>query len=243
MEFSADWLARLAAIIFVDLVLAGDNAVVIALAARNLPRHLQKKAVYAGTAGAIVVRVVLVLFALQLLRLPGLSLAGGALLYYVAWRLISSDDDVHAPSTPADSFWSAMRTIIIADTVMGLDNILAIAGASGGDLGLVIFGFLLSIPIMVGRQHADSAIDGKSAVARYRRGRAAGGDCRSHDFGRPLDARLLAAGMGRRDGMGDDIGGGGVVYGGVRDDLRAAAKGEWRLILRKAGALRRSVRR
>ncbi|MGI9297185.1 MAG: TerC family protein [Gammaproteobacteria bacterium] len=150
MEFSADWLARLAAIIFVDLVLAGDNAVVIALAARNLPKHLQKKAVYAGTAGAIVVRVVLVVFALQLLRLPGLSLAGGLLLYYVAWRLIANDDSARAPSAVADSFWTAMRTIIIADTVMGLDNILAIAGASGGDLGLVIFGFLLSIPIMVG---------------------------------------------------------------------------------------------
>lgn len=150
MEFSADWLARLVAIIFVDLVLAGDNAVVIALAARNLPKHLQKKAVYAGTAGAIVVRVALVIFALQLLRLPGLSLAGGLLLYYVAWRLIANDDTSHAPSAVANSFWSAMRTIIIADTVMGLDNILAIAGASGGDLGLVIFGFLLSIPIMVG---------------------------------------------------------------------------------------------
>lgn len=150
MEFSADWLARLAAIVFIDLVLAGDNAVVIALAARNLPKHLQKKAVYAGTAGAIVVRVVLVIFALQLLRLPGLSLAGGALLYYVAWRLIANDDAAHAPSTSANSFWTAMRTIIIADTVMGLDNILAIAGASGGDLALVIFGFLLSIPIMVG---------------------------------------------------------------------------------------------
>lgn len=152
MEFSADWLARLAAIVFVDLVLAGDNAVVIALAARNLPKHLQKKAVYAGTAGAIIVRVVLVVFALQLLRLPGLSLAGGLLLYYVAWRLISNDDSAGAHTSAAaaaNSFWTAMRTIIIADTVMGLDNILAIAGASGGDLGLVIFGFVLSIPIMV----------------------------------------------------------------------------------------------
>ena len=151
MEFSADWLARLAAIVFVDLVLAGDNAVVIALAARNLPKHLQKKAVYAGTAGAIVVRCALVVFALQLLQLPGLSLAGGLLLYYVAWRLMSNDDSAHASSSAAaaNSFWTAMRTIIIADTVMGLDNILAIAGASGGDLGLVVFGFLLSIPIMV----------------------------------------------------------------------------------------------
>lgn len=150
MEFNADWLARLVAIILVDLVLAGDNAVVIALAARNLPEHLKKRAVYAGTAGAIVVRVALVFFALQLLQIPGLSLAGGLLLYYVAWRLISQDESEHDSSRAvANNFWSAMRTIIIADTVMGLDNILAIAGASGGDLGLVIFGFLLSIPIMV----------------------------------------------------------------------------------------------
>ncbi|MGI9306072.1 MAG: TerC family protein [Gammaproteobacteria bacterium] len=149
MEFSADWLTRLAAIVLVDLVLAGDNAVVIALAARKLPPHLQKKAVIAGTAGAIVVRVVLVFFALQLLRLPGLSLVGGLLLYYIAWRLLD-DGDHDREFKGGDSFWAAMKTIIIADTVMGLDNILAIAGASGGDLPLVIFGFLLSIPIMVG---------------------------------------------------------------------------------------------
>ena len=148
-EFSADWVARLVAIIFVDLILAGDNAVVIALAARRLPPHLQKKAVLAGTAGAIIVRIVLVVFALQLLRLPGLSVGGGLLLYYVAWRLLSEGDGDHS-TTAADTFWAAMRTIIIADTVMGLDNILAIAGASGGDLWLVGFGFLLSIPIMVG---------------------------------------------------------------------------------------------
>ena len=153
-EFSVDWVARLVAIIFVDLILAGDNAVVIALAARRLPPHLQKKAVWAGTAGAIIVRIVLVVFSLQLLRLPGLSVAGGVLLYYVAWRLLSEGDGDHRihiySTTAADTFWAAMRTIIIADTVMGLDNILAIAGASGGDLWLVGFGFLLSIPIMVG---------------------------------------------------------------------------------------------
>ena len=149
-EFSADWLARLVAIIIADLVLAGDNAIVIALAARRLPIHLQKRAIWAGTAGAIIVRVTLVVFALQLLQVPGLSLAGGLLLFYVAWRLLAGGGEEHAPSAMAETFWQAMRTIIIADTVMGLDNILAIAGASGGDVLLVIFGFLLSIPIMVG---------------------------------------------------------------------------------------------
>ena len=149
-EISADWLARLVAIIIADLVLAGDNAVVIALAARRLPMHLQKRAIWAGTAGAIVVRVALVAFALQLLQVPGLSLVGGFLLFYVAWRLVAGGSEGEHKPSAAETFWQAMRTIIIADTVMGLDNILAIAGASGGDLGLVIFGFLLSIPIMVG---------------------------------------------------------------------------------------------
>ena len=148
MEYSASWLASLVAIILVDLLLAGDNAVVIALAARRLPAHLKKRAVWAGTAGAIIVRFVLVLFALSLLKLPWLSLIGGLVLYWIAWRLLMHDDE-HAQSSSADTFWAAMRTIIIADTVMGLDNILAIAGASRGDWVLVIIGFLISIPIMV----------------------------------------------------------------------------------------------
>ena len=149
--FSPEWLASLTAIVLIDLLLAGDNAVVIALAARNLPDHLRKRAVFAGTAGAIVVRVALVFFALELLKLPGLSLAGGAVLYWVAWRLLSKNDEPDPEANPKiATFWAAMRTIIIADTIMGLDNILAIAGASRGDWGLVIFGFLLSIPIMIG---------------------------------------------------------------------------------------------
>ena len=150
-EFNPDWIARLIAIIIADLLLAGDNAVVIALAARKLPQHLQKKAIWAGTAGAILIRVCLVFFALQLLQIPGLSLVGGLLLLYVAWKLAMGDDGKKKDSSvTVNSFWEAMKVIIIADTVMGLDNILAIAGASGGDMFLVIFGFLLSIPIMVG---------------------------------------------------------------------------------------------
>ena len=150
MEFTAEWFAKLLAIILIDLLLAGDNAVVIAIAARNLPPHLQKKAIWSGTAGAIVVRVVLVFFALSLLKLPGLSLVGGLVLYWIAWRLIAKYNNETQNTNAADSFWAAMKTIIVADTVMGLDNILAIAGASRGDFVLVIFGFLLSIPIMVG---------------------------------------------------------------------------------------------
>ena len=141
----------MAAIIAVDLVLAGDNAVVIALAARRLPPELQKRAVIAGTFGAVLARVVLVFFALWLLEIPGLSIGGGLLLFYVAWRLAASDDNEQTDNRPAaKNFWQAMRTIIIADIVMGLDNILAIAGASRGNFELVVIGFALSVPIMIG---------------------------------------------------------------------------------------------
>ena len=149
--FSPQWWASLAAIIAVDLVLAGDNAVVIALAARRLPPELQKRAVIAGTFGAVLARVVLVFFALWLLEIPGLSIGGGLLLFYVAWRLAAADDNEQTDNRPAaKNFWQAMRTIIIADIVMGLDNILAIAGASRGNFELVVIGFALSVPIMIG---------------------------------------------------------------------------------------------
>lgn len=149
--FSPQWWASLAAIIAVDLVLAGDNAVVIALAARRLPPQLQKRAVIAGTFGAVLARVVLVFFALRLLEIPGLSIGGGLLLFYVAWRLAAADDNEQTDNRPAaKNFWQAMRTIIIADIVMGLDNILAIAGASRGNFELVVIGFALSVPIMIG---------------------------------------------------------------------------------------------
>lgn len=152
--FSTEWWAALAAIVAVDLLLAGDNAVVIALAARDLPPHLQKRAIIAGTFGAVLARVVLVFFALQLLEVTGLSAVGGVLLFYVAWRLAAKSDsegDGEQQQKPAaTNFWQAMRTIIIADVIMGLDNILAIAGASKGDLTLVIIGFVLSVPIMIG---------------------------------------------------------------------------------------------
>lgn len=149
--FSPEWLASLAAIIAVDLLLAGDNAIVIALAARKLPKHLQKRTIIIGTLGAVLVRVLFVFFALQLLKIKGISIFGGLILFYVAWRLIVPPKNA-AQKTPteADNLWAAIKTILIADTIMGLDNILAIAGASRGDLTLVIIGFLISIPIMMG---------------------------------------------------------------------------------------------
>lgn len=148
--FSPEWWAALLAIVVVDLLLAGDNAVVIALAARNLPAHLKKRAVIWGTFGAIFIRVLLVFFVSKLLLIPGVSFVGGVLLYGIAWKLINDKEEKKEGLKPVNSFAAAMMTIIVADTVMGLDNVLAIAGAARGDLALIIIGLGLSIPIMMG---------------------------------------------------------------------------------------------
>ena len=147
---TSEFLSALAAIVLIDLVLAGDNAIVIALAARNLPKLQQKRAVVWGTVGAIVVRSSLTVAVLWLLAVPGLMLAGGVLLAWIGYRLLVDDDACHEQAVaPAASFWSAMRSIVIADTVMGLDNVLAVAGAAGGSMLLVVLGLLISIPIVV----------------------------------------------------------------------------------------------
>ena len=144
-----DFLTALAAIVVIDLVLAGDNAIVIALAARNLPKDLQRRAVIWGTAGAVVVRASLTVGVLWLLQIPGLMLAGGIALAWIAYRLLTGDDAGKHEVAPAMSFWAAMRTIVIADAVMGLDNVLAVAGAAHGSALLVILGLVISIPIVV----------------------------------------------------------------------------------------------
>lgn len=144
-----DFISGLLAIILLDLVLAGDNAIVIALAARRLPKALQKRAIFWGSFGAIAIRLVLTGVVVYLLELPGLMLAGGVLLLPIAWSLLlqnaESDHQVSASAT----LWGALRTIIVADALMGMDNVLAIAGASKGHLGLVALGLLISIPLVV----------------------------------------------------------------------------------------------
>jgi YjbE family integral membrane protein len=147
---TAEFWSALAAIVVIDLVLAGDNAIVIALAARNLPKVHQRKAILWGTVGAVVVRTTLTVAVLWLLQVPGLMLAGGALLVWIAYRLLTGDDGGRDHDVaPAASFWAAMRTIVIADAVMGLDNVLAVAGAAHGSILLVVLGLLISIPIVV----------------------------------------------------------------------------------------------
>lgn len=148
MAFPTHLLYDLLTIVLLDLVLAGDNAIVIALAARNLPRHLQKRAVFWGTFGAVALRIVLTLLVVYLLNLPGLMLIGGLLLLPIAWKLLKPDNDGERAITPAINFVAALRTIIVADALMGLDNVLAIAGAAKGHMGLVVAGLLISIPLV-----------------------------------------------------------------------------------------------
>ena len=144
------FLSALLAIIVIDIVLAGDNAIVIALAARSLPAHLQKRAIVWGAIGAIGVRSLMTVIVVWLLKMPGLLLAGGLLLLWIAYRLLLPDDGEgggHGPA--ATTFWGAMRTIVIADAVMGLDNVLAVAGAAHGSYLLVVTGLAISVPIVV----------------------------------------------------------------------------------------------
>lgn len=148
--FSPEFFSALLAIVVIDLVLAGDNAIVIAMAARNLPSHLQKRAIVWGAVGAIAVRSTMTLAVVYLLKIPGLMLIGGLLLVWIAYKLLNpaqdgGDDHDHAST----NFWGAMRTIVIADAVMGLDNVLAVAGASHGSYVLVVLGLLISIPVVI----------------------------------------------------------------------------------------------
>jgi YjbE family integral membrane protein len=147
--FSAPWLSALLAIVLIDLVLAGDNAIVIALAARQLPTHLQKKAIIWGTVGAIVVRSAMTVGVVWLLKIPGLMLVGGLGLVWVAYKLLVPQGGGEAHQPAAATFWGAMKTIVIADALMGVDNVLGVAGAAKGSFDLVIIGLLISVPIVV----------------------------------------------------------------------------------------------
>jgi len=148
------WIA-VGQIIMIDILLGGDNAVVIALACRKLPIHQRNKGILWGTAGAIVLRVVLIFFALQLLAIPLLKIVGALLLVWIGVKLLLPEhEEGHGSIEGSDRLWGAVKTVIIADFVMSLDNVIAIAGAaeasgSSHSMVLVIFGVLVSIPIIV----------------------------------------------------------------------------------------------
>jgi YjbE family integral membrane protein len=146
--FSVEFFSALLTIIFIDLILAGDNAIVIGLAARNLPKEQQKKAVIWGTAGAVGIRVIATLLVVQLLNVPWLNLVGGLLLVWIAYKLLVQED-AHDGIKSGNTLWQSIRTIIIADAAMGIDNVIAVAGAAHGDTLLVVLGLIISVPVVV----------------------------------------------------------------------------------------------
>ncbi|PXW99487.1 YjbE family integral membrane protein [Sphaerotilus hippei] len=149
-----DFLLAVGQIILIDILLGGDNAVVIALACRKLPEAQRRAGILWGTAGAILLRVVLIFFALTLLKVPFLKVAGALLLLWIGIKLLVPEDEGDHAIHASDKLWAAVKTVIVADFVMSLDNVIAIAGATeslGGEhqMPLVIFGLLVSIPIIV----------------------------------------------------------------------------------------------
>ncbi|MBV5299613.1 MAG: TerC family protein [Rhodoferax sp.] len=143
------WIAVLQ-IIVIDIMLGGDNAVVIALACRKLPEHQRNKGIFWGVIGAIGLRVVMIFFALQLLAVPYLKIVGGLLLFWIGIKLLLPEHgDEHGHVDGGTTLLAAIKTIVVADAVMSLDNVIAVAGASHGSMVLVTFGILVSIPIVV----------------------------------------------------------------------------------------------
>jgi YjbE family integral membrane protein len=150
MDFNSPefWIA-LGQIIMIDILLGGDNAVVIALASRRLPDAQRKQAIFWGMFGAVALRVVLIFFALQLLKIPFLKIVGGLLLLWIGIKLLMPQDEGGHDIDASSSLIGAIKTIVVADAVMSLDNVIGIAGAAKDSLGLVIFGLLFSIPIII----------------------------------------------------------------------------------------------
>ncbi|QQS12902.1 MAG: TerC family protein [Rhodospirillales bacterium] len=153
MEFlSGGFISALFAIVLIDLVLAGDNALVIGLVARDLPKEQQRKVILWGTFGAIAIRATMAIGVVWLLMIPGFLGAGGLALIWIARKLLEpapETGDLHGAATPAKSLYAAIKTIVIADAVMGVDNVLAIGGAAHGSVLLIVLGLLISVPIIV----------------------------------------------------------------------------------------------
>lgn len=145
--FTLEFWTTLLSIVMIDLVLAGDNAIVIGLAARNLKKEDQKKVIIWGTVGAVIIRVLATMAVVYLLQIPGLLLVGGLMLIYIALKLMTDEKEHEVKSST--SILAAIRTIIIADAAMGLDNVLAVAGAAQHDYLLVVMGLAISVPIVV----------------------------------------------------------------------------------------------
>jgi YjbE family integral membrane protein len=149
---SAGFLSALFAIVLIDLVLAGDNALIIGLVARNLPKNTQRQVILWGTFGAIAVRAAMAILVVYILDVPGFMLAGGLALIWIARKLLTPEESAstnHLVRGPATSFGGAIRTIVVADAVMGIDNVLAIGGAATGSVLLIVLGLAISVPIII----------------------------------------------------------------------------------------------
>ena len=144
-----DFILSLLNIVFLDRILAGDNAIVIGLAARNLQGSTQKKAILLGTGGAVILRIIATILVVWLLKVPWLLLFGGLLLIIITYRLLTGGNTEETGIEAGGTLWAAVRTIIIADAAMGLDNVIAIAGAAKHNITLVVLGLLISVPIVV----------------------------------------------------------------------------------------------
>jgi YjbE family integral membrane protein len=147
LEF--EFLSALLIIIGIDIVLGGDNAIVIALASRNLPESKRNKAIFLGTGLAIIVRIILTVLAVYLLKIPFLQLVGGLLLIIIAYKLLVDNEDDGSNIKAGVTLGAAVKTIVFADIVMGFDNVIAVAGAAHGNIALVMIGLLVSIPIII----------------------------------------------------------------------------------------------
>ena len=143
------WLAALQ-IIYINILLSGDNAMVIALACRDLPKNQRRWGIIWGAVGAIVLRIILTIFAVRLLELPWLKVVGGVLLLWIGIKLIIEEEGEDKNVKASERLWTAVRTVIVADLVMSVDNVLGVAAAAKGSVPLLVFGLLVSIPLVIG---------------------------------------------------------------------------------------------
>jgi len=145
----AQFWAALFEIIAVNIVLSGDNAIVIALACRSLPPRQQRMGVMLGAGAAIAMRVAFTAVAVTLMSLPTVGVFGGGLLLWIGWKLLAEDNEGEGDVTASDHLWGAVRTVLVADAVMSLDNVIAVAGAAKGDTLLLVLGLVISVPLVV----------------------------------------------------------------------------------------------
>lgn len=166
-EFTWKFVSSFLMIVLIDLVLAGDNAVVIAMAVRNLAPKQRKIGIICGAGGAVVLRVALTIVVAQLIGIKGLKFIGGALIFWIALKLFIEGAPEEEGRKAATTIWQAMVTIVVADIVMSLDNMLAVAGASHGNNFLILFGLVLSIPFVVFTSNLLSMLMDKFPIIVY----------------------------------------------------------------------------